>query len=168
MVFLSSSISSSSSSIPPGFFLLFLYHWNLHHHHHPKFVRRLTDRVEPMAHSSSGFSEASDLLAAALEQMDGILASNYQVLNHIFYDLVTLLFCDDVFNSNLIRPSVRRQLAVKWGQKTRKKVVWPRNRNIWHCSLPLGERSIVIFIAIIIDIHSAHLKLKVITFKSTL
>ena len=49
-------------------------------HHHPP-LRRLTGRVEPMAHSNSGFSEASDLLAAALEQMDGILASNYQVDN---------------------------------------------------------------------------------------
>lgn len=51
----------------------------IQNHQHPT-LRRLTDGVEPMAHSNSGFSEASDLLAAALEQMDGILASNYQVI----------------------------------------------------------------------------------------
>ena len=61
-----------------------LYHSN---HHHPT-PRRLTDGVEPMAHSNSGFSEASDLLAAALEQMDGILASNYQVFFNGFNRLL--------------------------------------------------------------------------------
>ena len=44
-----------------------------------------------MAHSNSGFSEASDLLAAALEQMDGILASNYQVIK-ASYSLVFEIF----------------------------------------------------------------------------
>ena len=65
-----------------------------------------------MAHSNSGFSEASDLLAAALEQMDGILASNYQVIQASYALVLCFVFflvknfCGDWYAKNLSRCSV--------------------------------------------------------------